>query len=281
MAKNYVIHAPQNDQAERLPYMVCEASVQFEQKLPISRDKGYYLYQIMQCVSGRGIFCADGKRFLIEPGDLVYFEPDVPHSYEADSDGGWILDWVSFKGDGMELLKKELSDGDNGYCIVRARDCRPIRQIVERQIILNADGATRGLLASSSELYGLLTELISFKKQLGDTSKMTERLKPVVDYMKQHLWEPFDIQQLCRIIQVSPSYLCRLFMKTYNTTPVRYGNNLKLISAAELLMRNPDMRVKDAAFRLGYQDVSYFCSEFKRLYSVTPAVYRRYYRDEG
>ena len=34
---------------------------------------------------------------------------------------------------------------------------------------------------------------------------------------------------------------------------VRYGNNLKLLRAADLLMENPDMKVKEAAYRRYYR----------------------------
>lgn len=279
MAKDHITYTPQNDLAEKLPFQVCEAWVEFEQKRAIYREEGYYRYQVMQCTSGRGIFRAGGEEFRIEQGDVVYFEPGIPHSYEPEQQENWRLDWFSFRGEGIGLIKDELSE--IGYSVIRAKDCRPFRQPIERLVLLTSGGTTRGQLASSAGLYELLTELISCRKRLNDTSKMTERLKPVIDYMKQNLEEPFEIGTLSGLIKVSPSYLCRLFLKAYNTTPVRYGNNLKLIRAAELMMRNPSMKVKEAALKLGYTDVSYFCGEFKRLYSVTPAVYREYYQDEG
>lgn len=278
MAKHVIARAPQNEAAKNLPVRVFEASVRFGQSRRLFRPKGYFLYQIMQCASGKGRFWSAEKSYEIETGDIVYFEPGIPHGYEPLGEEPWLLDWVSFDGTGMEKMKGLLSE--EGSLVLKGDRCGSLKQGIEKIMIVLADGSFGGQLLASSAVYDMAAKLAVWASDPDYTTKMT-RLEPVVEYMEEHLSEPFEIDSLARLIRVSPSYLCRLFLKVYHTTPVRYGNNLKLIRAADLLMENPDMKVKEAAAALGYQDVSWFCREFRKFYSVTPAAYRRYYRGRG
>lgn len=97
----------------------------------------------------------------------------------------------------------------------------------------------------------------------------------VVSFMEQHFNEPISLEQLSAIIGVSVSYLCRKFKEIYQVSPIQYLINLRMMKARELLTTQNRLTVKEISQKCGYADVSYFCSEFKRYFRLTPIEYQK------
>lgn len=103
-----------------------------------------------------------------------------------------------------------------------------------------------------------------------------ERIMRTVRYISDHIYDRLDMDELAAIACVTKSYLIRLFSNALGVSPVRYVNRKK-VERAQLLLMTEAIHVKEVAFRLGYEDHSYFIRMFRKITGITPNDYRRRY----
>lgn len=104
----------------------------------------------------------------------------------------------------------------------------------------------------------------SFSEGIADKIRM---------YMNRHLQEDFTLDNLSRSLNYSTAYLSRLIKKSTGQTFSELLQDMRLEKARQLL-RETDSKVSSVAQQVGYNDVSYFISVFKKKTGVTPSEYR-------
>ena len=88
------------------------------------------------------------------------------------------------------------------------------------------------------------------------------------------------IDQLARVVNLSPSYLTRLFQQTTGQSPAQFDKNRRL-DEARLLMLRTFLSVKEVMAEVGWSDPSHFSREFKRRFGVSPTRIRSGARHAG
>jgi len=81
------------------------------------------------------------------------------------------------------------------------------------------------------------------------------------------------LQELARVVNLSPFHLARVFRQTVGLPPHAYQTRLRLVQAKTLLAQGYD--VGFVASETGFCDQSHFTQQFKRHYQVTPGSYRK------
>jgi AraC-like DNA-binding protein len=81
-----------------------------------------------------------------------------------------------------------------------------------------------------------------------------------------------SIEEISAKMLMSVSTFERWMKKIYGTSPRKYILSYKL-SKAEIMLRQNLGSVKDIAYLLGFNSVSYFCSSFKEKYGKSPLNY--------
>lgn len=120
--------------------------------------------------------------------------------------------------------------------------------------------------------------LTAEKEEKGGVSiKVAQKL---TEYMQINLYKNLSLQEIADDFKISPSYICRIFKVYYSDTPISYYNRIKIEEARKLLDEYRNMRVKDIAELLGFNDQYYFSKVFKQQYGVSPLVYRTQMQEE-
>ena len=101
-----------------------------------------------------------------------------------------------------------------------------------------------------------------------------ERLTKVLAHVHSHLHEEISVETLAEMACVTKPYLIRVFKHEFGIPPLQYINKKK-IERAQLLLITEDWTVKEVAWKLGFDDHSYFIRLFKKLIGTTPMDYRR------
>lgn len=115
-----------------------------------------------------------------------------------------------------------------------------------------------------------LIEMLFFEKQ--ELAKHTdyEKLKPAIFYMQKNFSDSeLTVSSLCRLLNVSDTYFRRMFLSVYNTTPIKYINELR-ISHAEEFLATGFYTVEQVAEMCGFNDAKYFSVVFKKLRGYSP-----------
>lgn len=94
-----------------------------------------------------------------------------------------------------------------------------------------------------------------------------------IAYMKEHLAEPLDLDQLTGVAAVSKYHLVRVFGEMTGISPRYFLACLRIQRAKEMLLA-PGASVTDVCFEVGYTSLGSFSNSFRDLVGVTPEVFR-------
>ena len=106
------------------------------------------------------------------------------------------------------------------------------------------------------------------------------RIQVVVDYLTPHLNEPFTIQSLSEMAQVSQTSFRRLFKAHTGKSPSDYMRELRMTSAARMLLTS-DREIAEIGYQVGFSDANYFSRTFRQVFGVSPHQYRRISRGQA
>ena len=129
---------------------------------------------------------------------------------------------------------------------------------------------------------GTVTILAAFALQLSDllnrllTEEVNSEPQIVVKakrFVNAHLEEKLSLDSVAVHVGVSPFYFCKLFKQATDMTLTEYVNRRRIEWAKRKLI-NPNARVTEVAFDVGFQSVSQFNRSFLKYVGVSPTRYR-------
>lgn len=121
-----------------------------------------------------------------------------------------------------------------------------------------------------SEIYLQLVILIKYKAY--NHANYSENTKKAIDYIHRNYHLDMSLDDTARHINVSNSYLSRIFKEECKVSYVKYLNQLR-VEKAKLLIENGEIRIKDIVKQVGFQSYNYFFKVFKEMVSMTPLEY--------
>lgn len=94
-----------------------------------------------------------------------------------------------------------------------------------------------------------------------------------ISYIEENYTNNISLDDVSRIINISPYYFSKLFKEETGEGFVEYLTRLRIEKAKELLL-GTDMPMKEICQEVGYPDPNYFSRIFKKNYGVTPTEYK-------
>ena len=129
---------------------------------------------------------------------------------------------------------------------------------------LRADGAAR---------YFLSFFLKHATERGRSESEGDERMRSILVFMRTHLHQPLQLQDLGKQVGLHPTYFSNLFSRTFGIPPMQYLNDLRIKTAQEFL-RFTSLSTQEIAAKTGYDDPLYFSRCFKSKTGYSPTQYR-------
>ena len=96
----------------------------------------------------------------------------------------------------------------------------------------------------------------------------------MVGFLKEHIEERNEVNDLVEHFQLSRSTIQNLFQKYANTTPKTYINHIRLNRSKEL-MKHTSLSISQIAGKLGYGSLPYFSRAFSQEFGMTPSAYAK------
>lgn len=218
------------------------------------------------CIDGKGILYIDDKKYDIYPGIAMLVGPGSSIRYHATEDV-YTTVWVNFAG----YLRKEIFRNMN--VTFKIDDITPfINKFLE---IANMEIDENWEVNSSVKLYEyaiLINKYLSYT--LKPNNKYKDILAPALFYLVNNIDQPYNATDLATQLNVSKTYMCKLFKKAFNCRPGEYAEELKINYAKSLFENNFSLSVDEASRMVGYDNTSYFISVFKKHTGSTPLHYK-------
>lgn len=118
------------------------------------------------------------------------------------------------------------------------------------------------------------TILLRYEQYALQISKNTDIITDIKTYVKEHINDELTRETISQAVYLSPDYISHLFKERTGLSLVDYINQQRIQHAQELLIEN-HQKIHDIAISCGFQNLSYFAKQFKKVTGMTPQEYRK------
>lgn len=93
------------------------------------------------------------------------------------------------------------------------------------------------------------------------------------EYIQEHQTENLRLGQVAKACNTSTFYFCKMFKKVTGINFTDYLSRVRIEKSKNLLL-NPNLRVSEIAFEVGFQSLTHFNRVFKKILGQSPTEYR-------
>lgn len=239
---------------------------------------------------GADLVLPDGVHPL-RPGHMYFIPPFTTHSYRCDAhfvhyylhiyedapdSSGFLEEWhfpTEVEGGTLEQLLFERLCHLNPHMVLPQSD--PTSYDNGPTLVQNITRNRQRTFCNRVESRGIIFQLFSrfLASATHGHGHIDERIQRSMAEIRSRLCKPITLDQLAEAVSLSKDHYIRLFKREVGCTPQQYINQKK-IEQAQLILLTEEVAVKDLAYRLGFEDASYFCRLFRQRTGFTPLQYR-------
>lgn len=111
------------------------------------------------------------------------------------------------------------------------------------------------------------------KKIMNNNLNEDYRISMVIDYILTHSEKKYNSKDLSKMSGLCETSFRKLFKKQTGKSPNEWIRDLRIMTAAHLLLSTDD-NINEIAYKAGFDDVNYFIRVFKKKLGNTPKKFR-------
>jgi len=125
------------------------------------------------------------------------------------------------------------------------------------------------LLAIFAEHISMVSNQLVVQQENSEPSIIT-RAK---EFIQQNQAEELSLGLVAKAVNTSTFYFCKMFKKATGLHFTEYVSRVRIEKARNLLL-NPNLRISEIAYDVGFQSLTHFNRVFKRVIGQSPTEYR-------
>ena len=237
-----------------------------------------------------------GKRIVadsiaeFQPGDLVFIGRKLPHVWIADkelhttSSRSLEMVFLQFTTDVVsqklmslpefKYIAKAVALSERGIQIVGQTLNEVSEIMLQLPYLKNFDRMLHFLrmmdIIGKSETNIQLASKDYLKVRFTTGNK---RIATIHEYLMNNYHEDIDLKRLAELVNMAEGSLCRFFKMNMGMTVFEYLNQLKVELACKLLM-DRDLSILEVCLDSGFNNLSHFNKQFKKINGLPPSEYR-------
>lgn len=115
--------------------------------------------------------------------------------------------------------------------------------------------------------------MISNQLLLLEENSESPLIRKAVQYIHDHLSEELCLEEVAKAANMSSFYFCKMFKKEKGINFTDYVSRARIEKAKNLLL-NPNLRISEIAYEVGFQSLTHFNRVFKKVVGCSPTNYR-------
>lgn len=235
------------------------------------------LMEIGYCVWGKGELILNKDTYHYQNGTFTLIPHNVLHG--TNSEGACHWEYLFF--DVEEIIKENYRDdpekaekitayiAQNGKIYEKSEEpylCNLILMVFE--LMKNKKRYYKETIKGI--LLAIAMQLAAENEEKGhDISGNISKITPALTYIARHYRESIRIQDMANCCHLSETHFRRVFHEDMNMTPVEYINLVRIQMACDL-MRKGNEHMEQVAQRVGYETISTFNRNFRKIIGMSP-----------
>ncbi len=223
----------------------------------------------------KGELCIEqkGKKYTAHANDMVLLDCHEYSKYYCEGHCEFLF--FHFDGSDATRLLKHLVDRNQSpiFTLPNAKD---IYLVINEPILRLCYQEQASDTQLSVIVYTTLCMLQEHKEeyiQSATPTEISDSTTRVIKYIKNHIYDTPQLQQLADVAGLSPYYFSRIFKAETGLSPIEYVAVTK-INYAKMMLRTTNASVSKIAETLGYSSSSSFINAFKARRGISPNQYR-------
>lgn len=237
----------------------------------------------------------NGKQYPAEKGDLLFVNYGQTHSFRAKTNEYEYYNLLYTP----RFFSEKLINSENIYDIFeiplfrefynlpmsseqivrfREEEYMQVKKIVEEmeKEFIGKNIGYRSILDGYSRILfsKLLRKIKNVNADAQTRTYINEITSECLAYINEKCFGKITLQEIAAHTFYNPAYFSRIFKKQVGINLTDYIKEKRIREAARLL-RDSSLTVEDVMSRVGYTDKNHFYKNFKEIYQMTPAAYRK------
>ncbi|MBE7046651.1 MAG: helix-turn-helix transcriptional regulator [Ruminococcaceae bacterium] len=216
----------------------------------------------------------DSESYIVRPGQLAFLPKGKMRQYTTASDNFCMYELI-FSATSHDMNLMEIMGLTKGDYVVDIKDKEHMSKLFESCHRISMKRSQIHDIGSCANIINIIKAYASSREETKVSH--TAEFNAVIDYMRKNLKKKIDINELSAIMYMQPTYFIRKFKSAFGMPPLKYLWKLRLFKAMNLLS-STDMPISEVASQTGTDDIYYFTKAFKKANGITPAEYRKAFR---
>ncbi len=238
------------------------------------RKEGCTQHILIYCREGEGWYNIGRGRNVVRKNCFFIIEAGTPHVYGASSLDPWSIYWIHFTGEKSALFSSLFNKTHSITDDQTARYDDRIQMFNEILANLEMGYSVENMEYITLCLWHLLGSF-RYIPQFREINKPKpqDTVQDIINYMKANLHRQLTLQEIADYAKYSPAYLSNTFTQKSGMSVINYFNLLKIQEACRLLDFT-DLKIKEIAYRLAFNDPYYFSKVFTKYMHLSPREYK-------
>lgn len=233
--------------------------------------------EIIYIASGEGRYIIDGVEYIGSAQDLIIFNKGIVHEEFSNPEKplqtyflginnlhlrGLDASCLVPKGFSPIIKREQYNINIHDYIANILKEC-------ELQIS-GYDIMVKNLLSS---LIIMLSRYFSSKASNMPIENDLTLAQKIKEYIDSNYSKDLSLASLSNILYLSPYYISHIFKNEIGNSPINYLIEKRIVEA-KILLTNTDKSLSEIAGYIGYDNLSYFSTMFKKIVGMSPKQYR-------
>lgn len=254
-------------------------------------SESHDFWELCFVLDGNISITVDEESKSLSEGELVLIEPNKTHSYFSATGNGsrvFVICFESYSSalkplGGLIFSKDRFITESMTEVIYESENTFRINSEEHLETLEKPNFGGQQVIVILLEhlLIKLLREVSSWKNSdvifLKNEDFYSDLSKAVIKFFEEHIRENLSLNDVCKKMNYSRSFLCKTFKEQTGETIMACFNRMKVEEAGRLLT-DTNMKVSDVAAYMGFGETKHFAELFGKYMGTSPTKYRR--RDE-
>lgn len=246
--------------------------------------------EIFHVEKGDGLRLVGDSIERFDAGDLVLLGSNIPHTWKCDIKYYKSEKNLNVSGTVIQMPESFLRNGDlhfeeTGHIVellqkskfglrITGETARQVIGIIKKMAyktpfhrVISVLEALN-LVATTGEYRTLSSSGFISAIENSDS----ERINKVFDFILQNFTKVIRLEEISALVNLTPTSFCRYFKQHTQKTFSRYLNEVRISYACKLL-REGNLTITGIAYESGFQNLSNFNRQFKKIRGKNPGAY--------